>query len=461
MRLAFGVLVALVVMLPLRAAEGLTGRILDPVACTKDPAQKYALYVPSAYTPDKKWPVIYCFDPGARGRTPVERLQAAAEKYGYIVAGSLNSRNGPWADNAAAIQAVMFDVESHLAIDQKRIYTAGLSGGARVATQLALAGLAKGVIACSAGFPAMDGEIPVDLPFVFFGTAGSEDFNHGELVRLDEALTWRKAAHRIVFFKGGHEWASAALLTEAVEWLELQAMKSGTRAKDAAFIAAQRQTRLAALPPQPGLMRWRGLTSLAADLKGLADVAELEKNAKELGASREVKDELKAERALQRRENDLLGDIGEFTEGGSVAQMKKRVADLKALAAAPEDSEERRMARRVMGSLSSAGRELTKAMFEAGEYSVAATLLELQLEVRPGQSRTLYDLARARAGTNDRKAALETLTRAAEAGFSDAPRVEGEKLFAKLRGEAAYQAALAKIKSNPPEPIGRGRGGER
>jgi hypothetical protein len=27
---------------------------------------------------------------------PVQRYQQTAEKYGYIVAGSLNSRNGPW-----------------------------------------------------------------------------------------------------------------------------------------------------------------------------------------------------------------------------------------------------------------------------------------------------------------------------------------------------------------------------
>src|SRR6187551_2176315 len=72
------------------------GQLLEKVGCEADPAQTYALYVPSTYTAEKLWPVIYCFDPGARGRTPVERLQAAAEKYGYIVAGSNNSRNGAW-----------------------------------------------------------------------------------------------------------------------------------------------------------------------------------------------------------------------------------------------------------------------------------------------------------------------------------------------------------------------------
>ncbi|OYU98918.1 MAG: hypothetical protein CFE26_26705, partial [Verrucomicrobiales bacterium VVV1] len=238
------------------------------MGCQADPKQTYALYVPTCYVPTRKWPVIFCFDPGARGRVPVERLQAAAEKYGYIVAGSLNSRNGPWADNAAAIQAVVRDVERHLSIDVRRIYAAGLSGGARVATQVAIGGLAKGVIACSAGFPPSEDGIPGEVEFAFFGTAGSEDFNRGELWRLDGELNDRKAPHRIVFFDGGHEWASSALLTEAVEWLELYAMRTGAREKDATFITGQRERRLAALRGAPDLVLWRGLRSLAADFKG-------------------------------------------------------------------------------------------------------------------------------------------------------------------------------------------------
>jgi predicted esterase len=435
----------------------LTGRILDKVACKQDATQLYALYVPTNYTADKKWPVIFCFDPGARGRAPVERLQAAAEKYGYIVAGSLNSRNGPWAANAAAIQAVVHDVESHLSIDVKRIYAAGLSGGARVATQIALGGLAKGVIACSAGFPSSEEGIPGRVPFVFFGTAGTEDFNRGELLRLDTELESRKATHRIVIFKGGHEWASAALLTEAVEWLELQAMRTGTREKNETWIREQWQARQAALPATPGLERWRGAKALAADFKGLVDTGAVEKEAKELASLRETKEALKAERTRAQKEDAVLAELAEFSEGGSAAKMRKTVADLRTKASATDDSEERQMARRVLGGLGSSGREATRVMFENHDYAEAATLLEMLVELRPGQTRTLYDLARARAGAGDRRRALETLTQTAEAGFSDAAKLETEPLFAKLRSDAAYQAALAKVKSNPPEPAGRGR----
>ena len=72
------------------------GQIVERIEALNDSSQSYALYLPSYYTPDRKWPVLYAFDPGARGRVPVERFKEAAEKYGWIVLGSNNSRNGPW-----------------------------------------------------------------------------------------------------------------------------------------------------------------------------------------------------------------------------------------------------------------------------------------------------------------------------------------------------------------------------
>jgi hypothetical protein len=39
--------------------------------------------------------MLYCLDPDARGRIPVERFAEAAGRAGWIVGGSNNSRNGP------------------------------------------------------------------------------------------------------------------------------------------------------------------------------------------------------------------------------------------------------------------------------------------------------------------------------------------------------------------------------
>jgi len=447
-----GLFLAIGLGLSAKAAELPRGKLLGTVAAMATPDQTYALYVPTAYDSARAWPVVFCFDPGARGRVPVERLQAAAERFGWIVAGSNNSRNGPWAANAAAITAMMTDVTTHLRVASKRIYTAGLSGGARVATQLAISGLAKGVIACSAGFPISEEGIPAKLAFGFFGTTGTEDFNYSELRRVDGELDDRKAPHRLVVFPGGHEWAPEAVFIEALAWHELQAMKAGTRARDDAMIKALWETRLAAVPAQPANDRYSALKSLAADFNGLVDVAAQDQEAKKLGAQRDVKDAIKAETALFAREDELAAKLADTAVGGSAVRKQKLAEDLLQRAGVAEDTAERRMVRRVIAGFASSVREGTTTMLASGEFVDAAGLLEMAVALRPGQARTLYELARARAFGGEKAKALDALRQAAAAGFSDAARVESEPAFAKLKGDAAFQAQLAGIRANPAEP---------
>src|SRR5262245_53584558 len=169
------------------AAEFPLGQVIEAVTCAADSSQKYALYLPSRYSEDRPWPVILAFDPAARGRIAVERYQAAAEQYGYIVAGSNNSRYGSWAASIAAARAMAADVGTGIATDAKRVYTAWMSGGARVAMGIALGSSEiAGVFASSAGYP--DSQVHKTLPFAVFGTAGTEDFNYREMRQLDQTL---------------------------------------------------------------------------------------------------------------------------------------------------------------------------------------------------------------------------------------------------------------------------------
>src|SRR5258708_3350287 len=104
------VLLAAIAAIPLIAEDLPLGKIIDDVKCAADPSQSYALYLPSNYSTAKTWPAILAFSPMAKGRTPVERFEQAAEKYGYIVAASNNSRNGDQQAIQAAIRSMPTDV---------------------------------------------------------------------------------------------------------------------------------------------------------------------------------------------------------------------------------------------------------------------------------------------------------------------------------------------------------------
>src|SRR5690348_13645035 len=155
------------------------GSIVDRVACSGKAGQSYALYLPSTYASERAWPILYCLDPGARGRIPVERFSGAAERLGFIVVGSNNSRNGPIEPVRDAIQAMVEDTQARFKIDPARVYAAGFSGGARVALSWARNGYFAGVVICGAAF-GPDGP-PAKVPFSIYAAIGVDDFNYHEL----------------------------------------------------------------------------------------------------------------------------------------------------------------------------------------------------------------------------------------------------------------------------------------
>ncbi|HEX8290578.1 MAG TPA: hypothetical protein VF570_02405, partial [Pyrinomonadaceae bacterium] len=121
---------------PSPAEELPRGQVIERVAARRDPSQTYALYLPSNYTPARRWPIVYCFDPAARGALPARLFAEAAERFGWVVAGSNNSRNGPVKASLDAAAAMAEDAEARLSLDRGRVYTAGFSGGARQAVLL-------------------------------------------------------------------------------------------------------------------------------------------------------------------------------------------------------------------------------------------------------------------------------------------------------------------------------------
>ena len=340
---------------PAPAAQDLPrGTIVDDVKCAAEPAQSYALYLPSNYSRDRAWSVLIAFHPAARGRAMVEKYQAAAEQYGYIVAGSNTSRNGPIAVSAASVRAMSVDLGQRFAIDAARVYLAGMSGGARVAMQVALGSgnNIAGVIASSAGYP--DSRPRSSVPFAVFGTAGTDDFNYLEMRQLDRKLT---SPHSLAIFAGGHTLPPDAVALDAIEWMELQAMKAGRRPKEDALLDRlldKRRRRVAESSDPAATVHL--LEALAQDFKGLRDVEPEAARAKELSRLPEVKKALARERAAEDAEIRTVGEIFDLEAGlrdenrhdESLIRLRQQLLRYAQAANASTDSPDRSQARRVL-----------------------------------------------------------------------------------------------------------------
>jgi len=356
-------IVALLSLLPLlaRASGGHAqelpkGTILDDVTCVADSRESYALYVPSTYSPERSWNLLMAFHPSARGRALVELYRTAAEQYGYIVAGSNTSRNGPWAVSLKAVQAMSDDLGRRFAIDARRVYLTGMSGGARVALQVALGSKAvAGVIASSAGFP--DSQPRQTVPFPLFATAGTEDFNYLEMRRLDRRLT---SPHRLVIFSGGHTLPPEAVAVEAVEWLELQAMAAGLRARDEGLIERLLDKRRRAIDHIDSAATLHQLETLVADFKGLRDVSQEATRAAALSKIGAIRKEVAREADDDAAQQRMLDEVYELERQlrnpdlrfQSLARLRNVLEAWARTATQPTASADRDRARRLLSAVS-------------------------------------------------------------------------------------------------------------
>src|SRR6185503_8520422 len=258
------------------ADELARGVLIERVSALASPDESYALYLPTTYSPDRPAPILYAFDPRARGRVPVERFQAAAERYGWIVAGSNASRNGIAVGDI--IGRLWGDTHARLAIDPRRVYTTGFSGGARVASGMGLGSPdpVAGVLAFGAGRP-YGARLPKGVGVLLFAGASLDDFNLPEMRQLAADLDGASIPNRLETWEGGHEWAPPELCTLALEWLELGAMRSGTRTKDTSLVEqwARRDEERARQQESAGaaVEAARAFDSLAADFRGLRETA--------------------------------------------------------------------------------------------------------------------------------------------------------------------------------------------
>jgi hypothetical protein len=208
-----------------------------------------------------------------------------------------------------------------------------------------------GVLASSAGFP--PGEFRESVAFPIFATAGTDDFNYLEVLNLDRTL---RSPHRVVVFEGGHTWLPTEVAIEAVEWMELQAMTSGTRPRDRTLVDDMFTRRMArAEGLKSSLAMMRELQSIAQDFDLFKNVARLNQRAARLAAQPSATAALNLERADEVREQEMTGAILALLEeldiDSGVAKLKERVTELLDQARAPEDSSSRRIARRVLGGL--------------------------------------------------------------------------------------------------------------
>jgi len=209
----------------------LTETIADNQTGINDSTINYCFYLPKAYNGIAKLPVVLFFDPHADGKTPIEKYASLANKYGYIFIASNNIKNGqPASFTHNIFTKLIHEVKHRFVIDEKRLFTAGFSGGAKLATVFTQQmPEIIGVIACGGNLPLVNNYKP---NYYYAGIVGNEDFNFLEAHQTFSAFDQEGFDYTSVIFDGGHEWPPVASFEMGLIGFNIYAIKLKRTQKD-------------------------------------------------------------------------------------------------------------------------------------------------------------------------------------------------------------------------------------
>lgn len=444
------------ISLAAQAQTPVPGTVHASVTALADASNSYALYLPSAYSAAKRWPLLLVFDPFARGEVSVKLFHEAAEKCGFIVVGSNNSRN--FADPSAAIPVLWADIKERYAIDPRRIYTAGLSGGARVASTVALAcrNCIAGVIANSAGLP--NGATPPG-PDVsdWFLAAGTTDFNYPEQLHLKETFDARKVVSRFVVFDGPHNWMPKEFAERALAWLQLRAMVKGLVPVDKEFVAQQFESRVAEAQSEQKsgdvLAAERVYREIAQDFSSFRDVKPQMELAKSLAESADFRKARKNEKAALELQDEVAKKIGNFIAGinqstdertAFTSQLESAVNDAYRDKKESSNPSRRQAIERGLASAFAYAAESGQQAMLKKDFVSAKNMFQAGEIILPESAWASYLVAMSHAELGEKKPAIQELKKALGKGMTNAKALD-DPAFDRIRNEAEFKELSAKL----------------
>jgi len=427
------------------------GTFLDDQPTVHDPTARYTLYLPVGFDPSQRHPVLLIFDPRGRARLAAELFRPAADRFGWILVSSNDTRSdGEWQPNRKAIAALWPEVHYLTGADPRRLYAAGFSGGAIVAWVLAQSTHEIAGIVSVGGRLAP--EVPTDrIEFVHWGAAGSWDFNLTEMRTIEELLERKGVPHRLEVFDGPHSWCPPELAEQAIAWMELQAMRRELRPVDAELVATlwdEDVGRAEALEAAGDVVaaerRWR---AIADTFDGLHDNEPAIAASERLRSTREFDAEERAQRRADaaderfiRERLPLLTAMGTRDEPVTVARLRRELGIDRLLEASAGDGPDAVAARRMLHRVSTqASFYLPREFMADGRWREAETSLELAVLANPDAAPWVwYNLACAASHMGHLDRALDALAEAVERGFADADLARSDPDLEALRSSPEY-----------------------
>lgn len=429
------------------------GKVIDSVICADDSSQIYALYLPTKYDTTKKWPIIYFFDPHGVGNLPVLLYKDLAEKYGFIIAGTYNSKNGmQWEGGSEKVaMEFMTDTRMRLSIDNSRLYTCGFSGGAMVASMVAInEGGIAGVITCGGSMPT---DQRLKQPFCYISFVGEKDFHYVSVKQLDKLLDSTSLSHQLVVFNGKHQWPPISIIEQGFQWLDADAMRTKTIPKNDSIIKSIRDKFIKEAADwnkrKNIILEYYTYKKLLNFLHGLDDLSTYADRIKRLEGLETFKKYFKEEAVYEEGEARQISEFREHLSQMDQSWWDSKIYAMKEMIKKDTTSLAALQTQRMLSYLSlvmymGASQEFGRRNYQAANYFVG-----LYAAVDPENPEPSYLSACLNMADHNSTKALEMLQDAVKRGFADSKRLQKDSNFVALHNTPEFEKLLNEIASKP------------
>lgn len=423
------------------------GVLQDSIKIAPNSQETYTLYLPSTYKANSLSPIVFIFDPAARGKAGITPFIEASEKYNYILICSNNAQNGPYSPNLQIADRLFKSVLPIYAVDEQRIYTAGFSGGSRLAATIAvLSNAIQGVIACGAGFS----RNPLYFPtarnsFSYVGIVGDRDMNYLEINKTKEWLTNFRLPYELLFFSGEHQWPPPNVLIKAFDWLQLQASKKGLVAMSEEQLANMLDESLATALQYENKGDLRGAVvtyeRILNNFSDNDDLDSLQKKVKILKRQKEYRKALTAEKKVAVLEDTLSRKFVErFNEETFKGRndddfdwWRKNIKLVREKYTTNEQEAFQNMGFRIERQIFAVAIESFTSFLREGKEKEAAYAKDLLLTLSPNSPMVHYQLARGYARNNLLNKAIVHIEKALQTGWENKDYLLNTREFVALK----------------------------
>ncbi len=422
-------------------------KIIESIPVKESAGETFQMYLPDSYDPNTLSAIVFIFDPGGNGTNGLKPFITSAERFNYVLVCSNNSRNGPYQQNFDITNRLFSHAFANFNIDEKQIYTAGFSGGSRLACTVAvLTGAIQGVIGCGAGFTFETDKKPSPLStFSYVGLVGDEDMNYQEMFNVKDWLEKFNVENELFTFEDGHRWPPEEQIERAFKWFELQAYKRNLRDPDPRLIERFYQEDLAIADSLVQVQPFRAVMEYERLMKNYPTHKHIDLVSKKimtLRNSKAYKNEAKIREEIDSEEYKISERfLNRFRQESSSGESRdnftwwrKELKKLNDDILKKDNYFTNKMGKRLHSRIRAVAYETSMFQRNGDKLDTVIYCDRLLVQLNPTQPYWLYRLAESYAMNNDAKNTRVNLQMAVDKGFDNIDQIKNNPVFMKLKG---------------------------